>query len=87
MEIGSKQSPAINNSGGVAILFDSSYFCEVIRKDSHKNGRICSLSPKKNKEKFLFINIYTPNDNYQMISFIEELDEYMLRAEHFCTID
>jgi exonuclease III len=76
-KFGSIQSPAINNSGGVAILYDSSYFNDIIEKRSHSNGRICSLLAKKEEETFFYVNIYAPNDNQLMELFIEELDEYI----------
>ncbi len=59
-KFGSIQAPAINNSGGVAILFDKSYFNSVINVKAHQNGRICSLLATKENEKFLYINVYVP---------------------------
>jgi exonuclease III len=69
------QAPASNNSGGVAILYNKSYFDEIISEKSKYSGRLCSLTAKKNDEIFHFVNIYAPNDNKQMLLFLENLEE------------
>ena len=72
---GSIQSPAINNSGGVAILYNKTFFDEIIEAKTYPNGRICSLLAKREDELFFFINIYAPNNNVEMLSFLEEVEE------------
>ncbi len=72
---GSVQSCAVGNSGGVAILYDSSYFDQIISTKTDDNGRFCSLTVKKNDSTYCFINVYFPNENNEKVNFLEKLEE------------
>ena len=71
------QSPAQNNSGGVAILYNKTYFDEILETKSYDTGRICTLTTKKDDDVYFFINVYAPNNNSDMITLIEQLEEVL----------
>jgi hypothetical protein len=56
-------------SAGVAILYNSSYFDDIIDTYADTDGRICSLTAAKDGEIYSFFNIYAPNDHYQSLDF------------------
>jgi exonuclease III len=73
---GTIQSPANSNSGGVAILYNKTYFDEIISTKALPNGRICSFTARKEEDVYLFLNIYAPNkciDKMPFYNLIEEL--------------
>jgi exonuclease III len=66
---GSIQSGGTTASAGVATLFNSTYFDDVLDSYSDLEGRICSFTATKNGEVYSFFNIYAPNDHYQSLDF------------------
>ncbi len=76
-KLGSITSAAINNSGGVAILYNETYFDEIISTYSHPNGRICSFTAKKDDYLLHFLNIYAPNRNVEKMLFFEQIEEHL----------
>jgi len=76
---GSIHSPSVNNSGGVAILYNKNYFDEIIQEEKVINSRMCSLIAKKDGDKYCFINLYAPNNDLEMQMFLNELDNYLFK--------
>ena len=68
---GSTQSYGSSSSAGVAILYDKSYFDEILNTNRDNEGRFCSLVARKEDELYLFANIYAPNDHYASVRFFE----------------
>ena len=79
-KFGSVQSCTQNNSGGVAILYNKTYFDEIIETRSDDEGRMCSFTASKNGETFVYINIYAPNDHYKAINFFEKMESWLFEA-------
>ncbi len=78
------QSPAVNNSGGVAILYNKSYFDEIVHEESIIPSRMCSLLAKKDEDVYCFINIYAPTNDNLSYQFLSDLDNYIFKiaTEH-----
>jgi exonuclease III len=74
---GNIQSIARGNSGGVAILFNESYFDEIINSHSDKNGRFCSFTALKNEETYIYLNVYALNDHYKSFEFFNEVETWL----------
>jgi exonuclease III len=74
---GHVHSNAINNSGGVAILFNKTYFDDVILTKAIPGGRVCYLIATKNQTKYCFINIYAPTNNNEKHKFYNSLEEVL----------
>jgi len=72
---GSVQSPGSGNSAGVAILYNKSFFDEILDSGFDNDGRYCYLVASKIEEKYLFLNIYAPNDHYKSQIFFENLTQ------------
>jgi len=53
---GDVQSPGSSNSSGVAILYNKSYFDEILGYGSDCEGRFCYLVASKIEETYLFLN-------------------------------
>ncbi len=68
-------SNGTTNSRGVAILYNKSYFDDIIETYSDVDGRICSVTAAKDSEIYYYINVYAPNDHYQAINFFEAVEE------------
>ncbi len=68
---GSVVSNGTSNSCGVAILYNSSYFDDILGIDYDSNGRYCALHAAKDEETYLFINVYAPNDHKISIEFFK----------------
>ena len=77
---GCLQSPAINNSGGVAILYNESYFDQIIRTKIDHLGRLCAIYAKKDEETYYFLNLYSPNNHYVAEEFINKIDDWLEEA-------
>ncbi len=72
---GSVQSNGTSSSAGVAILYNSNYFDNIIETDGDGEGRFCSLTCSKEGEIFIFFNIYAPNDHYVSYDFFQRVKE------------
>ena len=77
---GSVQSPGSTKSAGVAILYNNSYFDEIISSSNDNDGRYCSLTAKKDDEIYFFLNIYAPNDHYLSATFFEKIDNVISKT-------
>ncbi len=71
---GSVQSFGRSNSCGVAILYNKTYFDEILEESQDKNGRFCSVLVRKDGELLLFVNCYAPNNHYDAINFLNEVE-------------
>jgi exonuclease III len=74
---GSIQSTTTNNSGGVAILYNSTNFDQILETKEDNNGRMCSFTAVKNDNVVTYINIYAPNNHYESIDFFKEVENYL----------
>ncbi len=81
---GSTLSNGTSGSCGVAILYNSTFFDEIIGTDSDKEGRYCALHTRKDGETYLFVNIYAPNDHRASIDFFNNIQS---KIETFVTVD
>ena len=72
---GSVHSPGTSSSAGVAILYNSNYFDEIISKNKDIEGRMCTLTARKEEEVYLFINLYAPNNHYVSEQFFERVSD------------
>ncbi len=79
---GNVQSPSKGNSGGVAILYNTSFFDDIIDKYSDNEGRFCSFTAIKNEQTFIYLNIYAPNDHYKSMSFFIALEAWLTEAKN-----
>jgi exonuclease III len=70
---GHVQSNGTSSSAGVAILYNNSYFDEILETDQDSDGRFCSLVCSKEGEIFIFLNIYAPNDHYVAYKFFQSI--------------
>jgi len=70
---GHVQSNGTSTSCGVAILYNDSYFDEIIDTYSDTEGRFCSLLASKDGEIYYFANVYAPNCHYLALSFFERV--------------
>jgi exonuclease III len=68
-------TPAINNSGGVTILYNRNYFDSILESKSFTNGRMCSLTAEKDGQVYYFLNVYAPNKGADKIPFVEDIEE------------
>jgi len=75
------QSNHTSASRGVAILFNKSYFDEIIESYTDNDGRMCSVTASKEGEIYCFVNIYSPNDHYVAINFYSLLLDHMLDVQ------
>jgi len=75
------QSTTQTNSGGVAILFNNSYFDEILDSYNDNEGRMCSFTAVKNDTITTFINIYAPNDHSKSKTFFDTLEQHILRTK------
>jgi exonuclease III len=66
---GSVQSNGTSASAGVAILYNQSYFDEIVETEEDFDGRFCSLTCLKEGDIFIFYNVYAPNDHYVSYEF------------------
>jgi len=80
---GSCHSSTENNSGGVSILYNTSYFDEIIRTKIDNDGRKCALYAKKNDENYYFLNVYAPNNHYDALTFYNEVETWLMEAFDF----
>jgi exonuclease III len=71
------QSNGTSSSAGVAILYNESYFDEIIETEEDYEGRFCSLVSSKEGEIFIFYNIYAPNDHYIAFDFFTSIKHKM----------
>jgi exonuclease III len=77
---GSHHSPAIDNSGGVSILYNKSYFDEVFKTKTDNCGRKCAIYARKDDENYFFLNIYAPNNHYDSVTFFYSVGEWLEEA-------
>ncbi len=77
---GSHQSTTENNSGGVAILYNKSFFDEITTCKSDSQGRMCAIFANKDNEKYFFLNIYAPNNHYDSVGFFHRVDQWITEA-------
>ena len=63
-------SHGTNHSRGVMTLFKSKLAVNIEQIISHKNGRCILAEASVEGEKFVFLNIYTPNDQTQQVQFL-----------------
>jgi len=68
---GSILSNGTSNSCGVAILYNATFFDDIIETDRDMEGRFCSLYARKDGETYLFVNVYAPNDHSISLEFFE----------------
>jgi len=80
---GSLQSTTENNSGGVAILYNKSFFDEIIKHKNDQEGRMCALYARKDSDNFFFLNIYAPNNHYDAITFFYEVEKWLIEATEY----
>jgi exonuclease III len=64
------------NSAGVLILYNNDY--ELLEEYSDGKGRQLIIAIKKDKEKYIVINAYYPNDHKASLIFANELYEQIL---------
>ena len=72
---GSVQSKGTTASSGVAILFNTGFFDDIIHTDRDDDGRYCALTATKDGETYHFINVYAPNDHYLALKFYSYLNQ------------
>lgn len=63
---GCKASPGTNQARGCAILYDKNQVGEILEEFSDEEGRLTWLVTLKDKERYLFANIYGPNTKQDM---------------------
>ncbi len=80
---GSTHSTTENNSGGVSILYNKSYFDEIINVKIDNVGRKCAVYAKKDDETYFFLNIYAPNNHYDAIKFFDGVNDWLMEAFDF----
>ncbi len=80
---GSHQSTTENNSGGVAILYNKSYFDEIIRCKSDYDGRMCAIYACNENVNYFYLNIYAPNNHYDATTFSYEVERWIIEAVEY----
>ena len=75
---GIHEAHAVNGSGGVAILYSSEYFDDVIEtgKDSEE-GRWCYIICTKNDTINMYLNIYAPTQKVNSIPFFDKINSLL----------
>ena len=71
-------SHGTNHSRGVMILFKSKLAVNIEQIISDKNGRYILAEASVEGEKFVFLNIYAPNDQTQQVQFLRGLSNSVL---------
>jgi exonuclease III len=72
------QSSGRGAAGGVAIIYNKTYFDSIIKSKKDEEGRLCSVTVVKDDTRYLFINIYAPNNQSDSINFFSEVEEWIL---------
>ena len=71
-------SHGTNHSRGVIILFKPKLDVNIEQIISDKNGRYIIAEALAEGEKFVFLNIYVPNDQTQQVQFLRGLSNSVL---------
>ena len=71
-------SHGTNHSRGVMILFKSKLDVNIEQIISDENGRYILAEALVEGEKFVFLNIYSPNDQTQQVQFLRGLSNSVL---------
>ena len=74
------ESHGSNQSCGVMILFKLKINVSMEKGVRDKNGRYVSSEVYLDDEKFVFVNIYAPNDQMQQIHFLRDLSHSVLNS-------
>ena len=74
------ESHGSNHSRGVMILFKPKINVSIEKVVRDKNGRYVSSEVYLDDEKFVFVNIYAPNDQTQQIRFLRDLSQSVLNS-------
>jgi len=77
---GAHHSPAQGASGGVSILYNKTYFDEIFKVKNDNIGRKCAVYARKEEENYFFLNIYAPNNHYDSVTFLYEVEEWLQEA-------
>ena len=64
---------ATKHSKGTVIMFSPSLDAEIIECTTSEKGRIIILEARIDDTKFIFVNIYAPNDLAQQVKFFDNL--------------
>ena len=87
-------SKGTNRSKGVAVLFNSKYKYDVTNESIDNNGRYIVFNLVVGENKYRFINVYTPNSEYERVKFINEINnwidpeiETLIAGDFNCTFD
>ena len=74
------ESHGSNHSRGVMILFKSRLDVTIEKIVNDKNGRYILCEALLDSEKFVFLNIYSPNDQTQQVQFLRGLSNSLLNT-------
>ena len=70
-------SKGTNKSRGVAVLFNPKYSYQVKNEIIDSNGRYIIFDLEICEVQYRFINIYSPNDSYERVKFINDLNMWI----------
>ena len=70
-------SRGTNRSRGVAILFNRRYKYDIRNTKIDSNGRYICVDFHIEESKYNLINIYAPNDNYERVKFIANMNNWL----------
>ena len=67
------------HSKGTVIMFNPSVDVEIIECTTSENGRIIILEARFDDTKYIFVNIYAPNDLAQQVKFFDALQSKLVK--------
>ena len=67
------------HSKGTVIMFNPSLDVEVVECTTSEKGRIIMLEAQIDDTKFIFVNIYAPNDLAQQVKFFDGLKSKLVK--------
>jgi len=70
-------SPGTGASAGVSIFYNNNYFDEILEEYTDNEGRLCSITARKNDDVNCYINIYAPNNHQNSLRFFIELENHI----------
>ena len=74
-------SPAIGKQGGVLVLINDRFDCEVLSWKRDSSGRLVSLLIAVDRSKFNLVCVYAPTNLTERREFFSELHEFFIPAE------